>query len=109
MAQASRRTCVTDRTQRRHKRKRSAYHGHTKRTFAQTRMNALQYVVIVQEHDSTEWDDGHLFSRAGAWARVQSLARLVVDGWPHPVFCRVYVMRKDEKHLVWSGDLRKVQ
>ena len=67
------------------------------------------YAVIVQEHDSTEWDDGHLFTRAGAWARVRSLARLLEPGWPHPVFCRVYVVRKDEKHLVWSGDLRKVQ
>jgi len=71
-------------------------------------MKPAQYAVIVQEHDSTPWDDGHLFTRSGAWKRVRALARLVVDDWPHPVFCRVYRVRKDEKHPLWSGDLRNV-
>ena len=71
-------------------------------------MNTAQYDVIVQEHDSTPWDDGHLFTRGGAWKRVRALARDVVPDWPHPIFVRVYLVRKDEKHLVWSGDLRNV-
>jgi hypothetical protein len=75
---------------------------------AEKRMNAAQYQVIVLEHDSSPWDDGHLFTRTGAWARVQSLARLVVPGWPHPIFVRVYRVHKDTKTLVWSGDLRNI-
>ena len=71
-------------------------------------MNTAQYQVEVLEHDSSPWDDGHLFSREGAWARVHALARLLEPGWPHPVWVSVYLVRKDEKHLVWSGDLRNV-
>ena len=66
------------------------------------------YQVEVLEHDSSPWDDGHLFSREGAWKRVRALARDVVPDWPHPVFCRVYLVRKDEKRLIWSEDLRNV-
>ena len=66
-------------------------------------------MVEVLEHDSTPWDDGHLFTRQGAWKRILGLAALVVPDWPHPVFVRAYRVHKDEKHLVWSGDLRKVK
>lgn len=71
-------------------------------------MNAAQYQVIVLEHDSSPWDDGHLFTRTGAWARVQSLARLVVADWPHPIRVRVWRMRPT-RVLVYDGDLREVK
>ena len=70
----------------------------------------MSYRIEVLEHDGgPPWTDDVGYSRAGAWNRVRALARLLEPGWPHPVFCHVYVVRKDEKHLVWSGDLRKVQ
>ena len=67
-----------------------------------------QYQVELQEHDSTSWDAGHLFTKAGAWKHIRGLAARMVPGWPHPLFVRVYVVRKDEKTLVWAGDLRNV-
>ena len=75
------------------------------------------YMVEVLEHDSTPWDDGHLFSKQGAWARVQSLARLVVDGWPHPIWVRIWQHHTKRTQdgrvrrcrvLVYSGDLRTI-
>ena len=71
-------------------------------------MTVVQYRIVVLEHDSTPWDDGHLFTKTGAWARVQSLAHLVVPDWPFPIFARVYRVRKDEKILLWSADLRSI-
>lgn len=81
-------------------------------------MNTAQYRVVIQEHDSTPWDDGHLFTRAGAWARIRALAALVVPDWSHPIM--VHVWRHYSKRtadgqlrncrvLVYSGDLREVQ
>jgi hypothetical protein len=71
-------------------------------------MTVAQYQVIVLEHDSSPWDDGHLFTRTGAWARVQSLARLVVPGWPHPIRVRVWRTRPT-RVLVYDGDLRELR
>ena len=68
------------------------------------RMVAI-YQVEVLEHDSSPWDDGHLFSKQGAWNRVRALARLVVDGWPHPIWARIYLMKGEHKTLVYSCDL----
>ena len=75
------------------------------------------YLVEIQEHDSTSWDDGHAFTREGAWARIRALARLVVPNWPHPIFVRVWrlhskrtsdgVLRKCHV-LVYTGDLRNI-
>ena len=81
-------------------------------------MNTAQYDVVIQEHDSTPWTDDVGYSRAGAWARVRSLAALVVPDWPHPIFVRVW--RHHSKRtadgrtrkcrvLVYSGDLREIQ
>lgn len=67
------------------------------------------YLVEIQEDDSTPWDDGHAFTKRGAWARTRALAALVVPDWPHPIFVRVYLVRKDEKRLIWSEDLRNIQ
>jgi hypothetical protein len=69
----------------------------------------VEYAVVVCEHDSTPWREDHRYTRQGAWKRVHALARLVVANWPHPVFVSVYRVRKDEKHLVWSEDLRNIQ
>ena len=71
-------------------------------------MKPAQYAVIVQEHDSTEWDDGHLFTRSGAWKRVRMLARDIVPGWPHPIWCTVWRMSRDTRVLVYSADLRSI-
>ena len=70
----------------------------------------MNYCIEVLEHDGgPPWTDDVGYSREGAWARVRALARLVADDWPHPIFVRVYLVRKDEKHLVWSEDLRNVR
>jgi hypothetical protein len=71
-------------------------------------MNAAQYRVVFLEHDSTPWSDDHLFTREGAWKRVQALARDVVPGWPHPVFVRVWRTARSGRVLVYDGDLRGI-
>lgn len=71
------------------------------------RMVAI-YQVEVVEHDSTPWDDGHLFSREGAWKRVQALAALLVPGWSYPVFIKVWRHGRAGRVLVYSADLREI-
>ena len=73
-------------------------------------MMADSYTIEILEHDSgPAWTDGVAYSREGAWKRVKLAASQVVEGWPHPVFVRAYLVRKDTKTLVWSGDLRNTQ
>ena len=76
-----------------------------------------EYLVIIQEHDSTPWDDGHAFTREGAWKRIRELAALVISDWPHPIFVRVWrlhskrtadgILRKC-RVLVYTEDLRRL-
>jgi hypothetical protein len=82
------------------------------------RMKSAQYDVVVQEHDSTPWSDGHAFTRAGAWARIRGLAALVVPDWPHPVWVRVWRLYSKRtadgklckcKVCVYTGDLRYIK
>jgi hypothetical protein len=78
---------------------------------------SAEYLVIIQEHDSTPWDDGHAFTREGAWKRICELAALIVPDWPHPIFVRVWrlyskrtadgVLRKC-RVCVYTGDLRNI-
>jgi hypothetical protein len=81
-------------------------------------MNTAQYDVVIQEHDSTPWRDDHLYTRAGAWARIRSLAALVEPGWSHPIWVRVW--RHHSKRTedgrtrkcrvcVYTGDLRHIK
>ena len=66
------------------------------------------YQVEVLEHDSAPWDDGHLFTRQGAWNRVRALARLLEPGWPHPVWVRIWRHGRAGRVLVYSADLRTI-
>lgn len=79
---------------------------------------AGQYVVAVQEHDSTPWTGPHAYTRKGAWNRVLALSRLVVPGWPHPMWVRVWRLhskRTEDGRLrkcrvcVYTGDLRHIK
>jgi hypothetical protein len=71
-------------------------------------MNSAQYCVVFCEHDSMPWRDDHLFTRAGAWKRLRSLARDVVPGWPHPIWFKVWRTSRAGRVLVHSGDLRDI-
>ena len=69
----------------------------------------MSYRIEVLEHDGgPPWTDDVGYSRAGAWKRLQLLAREVVPGWPHPIWFKVWRMSGASRVLVYSGDLRAI-
>jgi len=67
------------------------------------------YRVELLEAGSMPWSPDYLFSRSGAWKRIQMAAREIVPDWAEPIWARVYLVQADTSEtLVYSCNLTHI-
>lgn len=67
------------------------------------------YLVTLQEHDTTPWPAGSWPTKAGAWKRLRIAQRQSI-GWPHLVIGRVYEISDTARPaLIYKCDVRDLK